>query len=245
MNPSQQFLRYEFKYPMPDYAARGILEELHYYGMEADPNLPPEQNGVTTVNSLYFDSPFLDDYQDKAGGFIDRKKIRVRIYEPLLTPSTKIMWLEKKAKHDMRVSKRRVPISFEVYQDIIYGSRLKLYARCKDLPHGPEIAAHVIQEHMRPQAIVRYQRIPLVSRRDSGFRITLDSNIEACRANDLCYTRPMTRVYSGTTVMEVKFSTMLPWWVKTLVQKHQLRRASFSKYANAMEVLHTYNPIPR
>ncbi|TSC72507.1 MAG: hypothetical protein G01um101470_317 [Parcubacteria group bacterium Gr01-1014_70] len=79
----------------------------------------------------------------------------------------------------------------------------------------------------------------------ADFRITLDSAIEACFSRDLCYSPPMKRVQPGTAVLEVKFSTLLPVWFRDMLRQYNVQRESFSKYANAMEALRIYNPVPR
>ena len=242
---SQLFNRYEFKYPMPDHVARSVLPYLLQHGMQLDPSVKKHGADSYTVNSLYFDSPLLDDYYDKAGGFLRRKKLRVRIYEPLLTSTTDEIWLEKKLKHDMHVAKKRIRIPFEHYKELLEGSRARLYALYRDTRYAPEILEHFLREKLRPHAMVRYQRAPLYTDDLLNIRVTLDSNIEACFSRDLCYPRSMTRVYPGTTVMEVKFSTLVPSWLKTLIRRLQLERASFSKYTNAVETLRKYNPLPR
>lgn len=239
------FKRYEFKYPIPDSMAAGMHDLLLRYGMQPDPAVIHKEHPSYTVTSLYFDTPTLNDYKDKAGGFLDRKKIRARIYEQHLTSDTKEIWLEKKAKHDMRISKHRILLTWDAYQELLAGSRTHLLHRYNRNSYAMEIISHIVRERMKPRLIVRYKRIPLVMPGPANFRITLDSNIETCSSNDLCYTPSMQLLRPGTTVMEVKFETILPSWLKTILQRYNLERASFSKYANSVEMLQTHNPIPR
>lgn len=241
----QTFNRYEFKYPMPDRIAQGIHALLLRYGMEPDPSAIHKQDHAYTVTSVYFDSPVLGDYNDKAGGFLSRKKIRVRIYTPTLTEDTPEIWLEKKAKHDMRVRKSRILLPFEGYRTLLNGSRTSFLQHYGKSPHGHEIIHHLIRDQMKPHIIVRYQRAPLVGYGPADFRVTFDSNMETCFSRDLCYTPAMKNVYPGSTIMEVKFSSILPFWFKDMLRRYNLERASFSKYTNALETLRTYNPIPR
>lgn len=39
------------------------------------------QNGVYSIRSLYFDDYWDTAYNDKTGGFDDRKKFRIRLYD--------------------------------------------------------------------------------------------------------------------------------------------------------------------
>ena len=242
---SQLFNRYEFKSPLPDYMTESILPTLLKYGMELDPSVQKHGNHFYTVNSLYFDSPLRDDYYDKGGGFINRKKIRIRVYEDILTQKTDEIWLEKKLKRDMHVAKKRICIPFEHYKELLKGSRAHMLALYKDSRYGAELLEDIIRQNMRPHVAVQYKRVPLIVPGSSDLRITLDSDIKACFSSDLCYSPAMTWVYPGTTVIEVKFSTLIPSWLKSLITRCGLQRASFSKYTNSVEALRTYNPLPR
>lgn len=230
---------------MPDSMKNGLHDLLLRYGMQPDPSVIQKNDHAYTVTSLYFDSPALDDYKDKAGGFMNRKKIRTRIYGPYLTSETREIWLEKKAKHDMRVNKHRIRLSYDAYQELLNGSRTNLLHRYNGSEFAMEIVSHIVRERMKPVLIVRYKRIPLIMPGPADFRITLDSDIETCYSHDLCYTPSMQLLRPGTTIMEVKFSTILPSWFKGILQRYNLQRSSFSKYANAVELLRTHHPIPR
>lgn len=218
---------------------------LHKNGMVADPHAMQHQGDRYPVTSLYFDSPLLSDYHDKAGGFMERKKIRVRIYTPALTRATPEIWLEKKEKYDMRVAKKRVQLTHEDYKALIDESYAYLLKRFCSSRYGKEIIHTIIRECMKPRAIVRYSRIPLVSRSYSDLRMTLDSRIEACLAEDMWYTPPMTPVAQHAAVLEVKFSRIIPQWFRTMRDHHSLMRTSFSKYTNSLEAIYRYRPIPR
>lgn len=249
-NPSvekygQKFLRYEFKYPMPDHIARSIHALLLRYGMRPDPSAAERPGHTYTVTSLYLDSPQLNDYYDKAGGFLVRKKVRIRIYEPFLTQTTPEIWLEKKQKHDMLIAKKRIRLSFDAYQKLINGSATSFLREQHASKAGMEIMSCIVREQLKPLLIVRYERAPLLGYGPADLRITFDSNIQTCFSKDLCYTPSMKNVQAGTTVMEVKFSTVLPSWFREITHRYNLVRTSFSKYANSLETLHPFNPLPR
>lgn len=242
----QIFNRYEFKYPIPQILERTITDLVNHQGMEPDPRSIGLENNTYPVTSLYFDSPRMEDYADKAGGFLSRKKIRVRIYAQKLTPSTSELWLERKDKYDMKISKRRIALDHDLYDNLIGGKEKSLYSRIKEKEvHAAAIFYPIFSENMKPAIIVRYERAPLISRRFSDLRITFDSNIEACQSNDLGYTRFMVPVAQGKTIMEVKFTHLLPYWFHSLIEQFGLVRQTFSKYANGVEAVYKYHPIPR
>ena len=60
-----------------------------------------------------------------------RKKIRIRIYSPKLTEATEGIWLEKKEKHDMVISKKRIRLTYESYNALIHGPYLKVIEKIR------------------------------------------------------------------------------------------------------------------
>jgi len=234
----QSFNRFEFKYIIPHFEARAIKTELLLSGMQPDVHAAKNENHSYIVNSLYFDTPRFDDYADKAGGFLKRKKIRIRIYTPKLTPSTSEIWLEKKEKYEMVVSKRRMPLSHAMYDTLIRGPYLHALK-------GHHTFDELITQSMKPVMEVRYQREPLLWPTQQNLRITFDSHIEAAKNSDLRLTRLFHNVAPGRTVMEVKFLGALPFWFRKLLKEFDLRRSSFSKYVEAVETVYRNHPIPR
>ena len=280
----QQFTRYEFKYQITPAIAEAIRARLLRFGMEPDPGSIKYPNNTYPVTSLYFDTPTMSDYHDKAGGFLRRKKIRVRIYAPYLAEKQSVaffsrlnpiysiiasprcdaarkmglssdadeknatsllslsaipkIWLEKKEKHEMLVLKKRVLLSLEEYDNLLYGSRLALV---QNYP----LFLPLLTDSMHSTAMVRYQREPLVSPYQSNLRITFDSLIEACHTHDLRFPMPMISIAKYFVIMEVKFSFGLPHWFRLILSEFNLRRQSFSKYGESMEALHRFHPIPR
>jgi SPX domain protein involved in polyphosphate accumulation len=243
----EQFSRYEFKYPMSTSQAQAISRDLRALGMEPDPFSARNADHRYTVSSLYFDSVRMNDYGEKAGGFLKRKKNRIRIYTPQLDESTTEIWLEQKGKYEMRVSKDRVRLSREQYDDLVNGFTYKTFRSLATSEHQAtrHIFYSLFAEAMRPKIFVRYTREPLFSPKWKDLRITFDTNIEACETTSLCYPRFMHRVSPGTVVMEVKFSVLLPGWLKNIIQSYNLERTTFSKYGLSVESIYRYHPIPR
>lgn len=234
----QTFNRFEFKYLVSKTDAIILHQKLIRFGMGADPAAVLNPNHAYTVNSLYFDTPTMEDYADKAGGFLARKKIRIRIYTQKLDAQTKEIWLEKKEKHEMLVSKKRIRLSHEDYKNLIAGSALTIVHENREfLP--------IIAQSMRPKVEVRYKRIPLVYPHQDNLRITFDSHIEACANNDLRMDHQMKKILFNQTIMEVKFSVALPHWFRALLDEFHLERLAFSKYGRSVEKIHQLHPIPR
>lgn len=234
---NENLARFEFKYvldPVTALKARDFVESI---GLAPDMNTPANPY---TVTSLYFDSFGLDDYYDKAGGFLVRKKVRIRAYADAFHTNAFDLYFEVKNKHDMFISKERAVISKKQWNDIVSGDFKGLF---------PLFDYQITREGRIPTVIVRYEREAFEDWFYGRVRVTFDRNIEAIRpGTDLQEGQrwyDMVPVSDQETVMEVKFSERLPWWFSFMVEKLDLERAAYSKYAHAVDALYQYDPLPR
>jgi len=85
--------RFEFKYVLDPYTAYRLQNYIEKVGLKSDER---SKNGPYTVNSLYFETPFLDDYYDKDASLLVRKKMRARMYEESWKNNLDAVWLEIK-----------------------------------------------------------------------------------------------------------------------------------------------------
>ncbi len=234
--------RFEFKYVLNSaqaHAARDIVAQL----MERDPAAGTQ--GWYTVTSLYFDTPQLGDYYDKSGGFLERKKLRARIYAEYWDGKSSV-WIETKKKHDMAFQKTRALLSPEEWQELCSHSYATLLARArpaKDQIALEEFVWYMLQEGRRPTAHVRYKRTPFLQEDDETLRITFDEDIRCARASDLS-PQPFADRITEQIIMEVKFATRLPAWFHSMIKKLDIRRESFSKYGHSIDTFYRHNPLP-
>jgi len=235
MNTSKEkHKRYEFKYLLDPVKYMLVKDFLKSVGLRSDSYAP---NGKYRVTSLYFDTYGNDDYYDKSAGILTRKKLRARIYGYDLDDNVVNVFLEIKHKHDMFISKDRKVIPIEEWNK----------AHCGDL--FSSFGFDLSNEGRVPNIIVSYDREPFVDDYVSKVRLTLDSDIQVRADDDLkCTPRHLydtIPVLDSDVVLEIKFSGSLPWWFGLMVRKFNLSRLSYSKYANALERRHMYNPLPR
>lgn len=233
----EQLARFEFKYELDPVTALEVRDFIETIGLARDTRTPVNPYIVT---SLYFDTFGLDDYYDKAGGFLDRKKIRIRAYANTLLSNNFDLFFEIKNKHDMFISKDRAIISQKKWKEIVAGNFSGLYS---------VFDYHIFKEGRVPTAIIRYQREAFETWFYGKVRITFDTEIRAVRPdidleNDESWHD--TALVSGPlTIMEVKFSERLPWWFSFMKEKFELERTAYSKYAHAIDALYRYDPLPR
>lgn len=234
---------------MESFVAQRIETEIKKYGMKSSKHATA-QNGEYCVTSLYFDSYDLNDYYEKLGGLLNRKKLRARIYEPQLKES-KVICLELKKKHDMRVHKKRLnlsPFEWQIFLEKGPASLLKKQEDSSQKEIKEEILWNFLAMPVRPIAIVRYLRKPYMLNLDfNDLRITFDRRIEACKADSLNYTgimEPVRTTKGKGVIMEVKFAHLIPFWLRRIIQKYNLRRDTFSKYSNSIYAINRHDPLP-
>ena len=211
--------RHEFKY-LISYSdmlkLRKKLNEL--LEIDRDPN-------GYLIRSLYFDSVNDDDYYDKLGGEIDRKKIRLRIYEP----NTDFVKLEIKAKYDIHQLKKSLIINRKTAEELIDGN----YGVLLDYDNDTAKEAYVILREglYKPKIIIEYKRIAYLTKTTT--RITFDYDIkcsdnvkkffdESINYNDL--------VTKKDIVLEVKFDRFLEPHISNILADYSVNQQSVSKY---------------
>ena len=229
------FQRFEFKYLVLASTVEGIIPELLHY-MDCDPYAFASPDRSYGVRSLYFDSTGLDCYYQKIEGHRTRKKLRIRVYEGDLMPSSKV-YLEIKRKYDSVVVKDRVAMTQADCAALLRGS----YAPASLLIEGDQ---NTLDEFfwlfnynaMVPQNMVYYRRRPFFAKFDPGFRVTIDSGLRTALATWFNESGQEFEVDRGIAIIEVKFHNILPEWFHHLIRKYQLTRVAYSKYCQALEV---------
>lgn len=239
------FERYEIKYPIRERLIPSISTMLSTYGMKLDEQAALTAQQSYVVTSLYFESPELTSYYDKSGGFLDRQKIRIRIYERNLDDAGDAIFLEQKTKHDMNIKKIRTQITREDYADLIAGNTTQVALRHKGNAILQTIAHALRLSNARPHMVVQYTRTPFVSTTRPFFRITFDTGLRTGRSSDLRDVRGMEKFQGGEAVMELKYNAFLPTWFMRILTAFDLSRDAFSKYALGMETLYRFHSLPR
>ena len=177
------------------------------------------------VRSLYFDSINDIDYYEKLDGLINRKKIRLRIYEP----NAGKVKLDLKSKYDYHQQKESLVITKEEAEELIKENYSIL------LNHKEEIAGKIYTilttNCYKPKVIIEYLRIAYTTRNDT--RITFDYNIK--KSNDVNSFFDENINYLNITppqniVLEIKFNRFLEPYISNVLGKYVANKESISKY---------------
>lgn len=177
------------------------------------------------IRSLYFDSIEDNDYYDKLGGEVNRKKIRLRIYD---TKSNKVK-LELKSKFDTHQIKESLIITKDDAEKLIKEDYSVL------LNYSNEIAQkiYVILKKgiYKPKIIIEYQRIAYTT--NTTTRLTFDYNIKSSTNINKFFKENIN--YDNLTsnkdiVLEVKFDRFLEPYISNILSSYQSQFQSVSKY---------------
>jgi SPX domain protein involved in polyphosphate accumulation len=206
--------------------------------MRADENAL--EGAYYPIVSVYYDNEERDCFWEKEHRVPSRRKMRVRIYgssEGRLPPT---VFVEIKHKCDGRGVKRRLRVSLEEAYWISAGNAPRIPLRPLDMRIVDEIHYLVKQRKFKPCMAMRYDREAFADKDpESDLRVTFDTGI-AYRFENL-EAKPDDHDFSdyllppGYSVMEVKVTGAVPYWMTRLVGETGCILQGHSKYNNALE----------
>ena len=211
--------RHEYKFVIP-YDEMLRLREKFNKLLDIDRNY----NGYM-IRSLYFDSVDDEDYYDKLNGEMNRKKIRLRIYDP----KGELVKLELKAKYDYHQLKESLIIKKEDAKELIKGNYNILLNYQEDL--AKRIYIILMSGYYKPKVIIEYQRIAYMGKTTTritfDFEIKSSTNIEDFFEDNVNY---IENIDKKDVVLEVKFDRLLEPYISTILDKYISISQSVSKY---------------
>lgn len=243
----RHFQRFEFKYLITPEQEREIKKRVYPY-MESDVFASQTVDKSYQVNSLYFDSPRLFYYHQKIDGVQRRKKIRIRTYRNngVFVPYG---FLEIKRKHDAVILKDRFVLENRAWRLFVQpGSAGTMLAAGADQYQRKVMEEYLWEQTLRmlaPAVLVIYDREPCLGKMNKNVRITFDKRIRAKLTDDPFYGGADTTDVSGRmTVMELKFTGTLPFYIANVIQEFNLERIAYSKYCHAVDACGLLVPEP-
>lgn len=227
-------VRKEIKYVVPLGIALAIKENLDRL-LQRDGHCA---DGPYLVRSLYFDSVNQIDFAEKLAGVIDRKKVRLRVYDG----DASMCKLEIKQKTDDRQQKLSLIISAADAAELARGNIKVLQNYFGSSQTSLKAYGIMAQGHYRPVVQIAYDRLayryPMYDT-----RVTLDMNVRSSESNmdifssDVCYTP----ILWESAVLEVKYSGKLMGFLSALFARFHLTQGAYSKYCAGRPVFYDFN----
>ena len=188
------------------------------------------------IRSLYFDTPFDDDFMEKQAGVEHRRKVRLRCYDP----NSDFAMLELKQKQGVQQMKRSLKVCREDTKRLIAGDYAVLLSYPE--PFAAEMYALMQTRCYRPKTIVEYNRKAFIAK-ENKIRITFDNQIVSTESDWNIFARDLNMypvLDPFQVVLEVKFNGFLLDYIKDLLSNVQKSELSVSKYMLARQASYRY-----
>ena len=214
--------RYEMKYLMTP-------EQTAYFKESVSAYMRVDKFGLTSIASLYYDTPNYRLIRTSIEKPPFKEKIRLRSYG--LATDASPVFLELKRKAYGIVYKRRVQSTIPLVEKFFYGEG--------DICAGGQINREITTfrdyyQTLVPACLIIYDRVAYFQP-DGDLRLTID-HCPRYRYEDLNLTTSMAGtplLPEGYTILEVKVQQAVPLWLSALLTKGQIYKTSFSKYGEA------------
>tara|TARA_B100001250_G_C19712554_1_gene749877 strand:+ start:48 stop:776 length:729 start_codon:yes stop_codon:yes gene_type:complete len=194
-----------------------------------------DQNGNYNIRSLYFDDIRNSSLFEKQSGILVRKKYRIRIYNL----NDDIIKLEKKSRIGHFINKETVRISKEQYYKIISKNYDFLIDSKKSLLR--EFYLDLKINMYKPEVIVDFVR-EAFTYNINNIRITFDKKLESgLKSVDLFNKKLVktTAIDEPKMILEVKYDSFLPDFIKNALQISASQRYAISKYVICRKYIKT------
>jgi SPX domain protein involved in polyphosphate accumulation len=184
------------------------------------------------VRSLYFDSLDYQSYNEKLEGNFGRFKFRIRSYSQTRDQDA-VIRVEIKVRQGARMEKYGAIVSTAVYDDFMQ----RYHWECEPDPVLIEFERNVHARILRPKVLIEYQREGFQTRERDGIRITFDHHVSSAQSRGLFPEYAFFRQHSPhQIVLEIKHRDQKPDWLKQIVQAHNLKMETNSKYYQGIEL---------
>jgi SPX domain protein involved in polyphosphate accumulation len=250
MCDAQLIERREYKYFVDEDTVELIRNAIRPF-CQLDPYSEKSPTHQYAIESLYFDTPQFALFWANDREAVERFKVRVRSYPGATSDD---VFLEVKRRANDVIVKSRGRISRSQWNAL---SRSGKIAEPEGLNKKQRKAMERFLflsavHHLRPVALVRYEREAYFSLIDDYARITFDRLICSTPKSDLAPSTStpnwryqdhavMQKTPSAKTLVELKFTSNTPRWLIGIVKQLDLMRSSFSKYGTAVRTWYSDN----
>ncbi len=214
--------RIEFKYIL-------TKEQTEYLKEQLIGHMKVDKYGLTSIASLYYDTPDFRLIRTSLEKPKFKEKIRLRSYG--LATLTSPVYLELKRKVNGIVYKRRIKTNINLVNDF--------FEKKEQLDDNNQIGKEITYfrdyyKNLKPVCIIIYDRVAYYEP-DSNLRLTLDGN-PRYRFDNLNLTDSLegtSILPDDKTILEIKIQGAMPLWLSHILDQGQIRKGSISKYGEA------------
>jgi len=225
------FRRFEFKYHVPRAIADRIIPQMLNYMIWDEYS---HCDDGYEVNSLYMDTSGFKCYHDKIDGIMNRKKIRIRVYDKNWDDDSSIFF-ELKRRSGEVILKDRYIIQGRDFKGFLNNPFSLLNKEEYKNDFLNEFLWEFNAYRMKPAVLVNYIRKPFFSKFDKQFRVTFDYNLSFAKPDGLNFNVYYEKIYHDLVIMEVKFNGAMPHWFHDIIEMYKLTKDTFSKYCAGIE----------
>ncbi|CAN5892917.1 polyphosphate polymerase domain-containing protein [soil metagenome] len=203
--------------------------------------------GRYLTDTLYLDTPQLHCYWATVDDAGDRYKLRMRGYPSL---GEGPVFFEVKRRISESVRKTRGWFNGP-WQQVLLDGTPELLATIdpRQRPAIDNFICHYHRSPMLPRCLVRYEREPYMSLIDEYARVTFDRHVTYQAASELSLigdTDHWTPIddaasqrgmapSSSSVLLELKFTSVVPSWMRSMIQTLGVQRLAFCKYTRAVD----------
>ena len=218
--------RYELKFKLSK-------DQLAFFQNEISKYMKIDQYGLTTVSSLYFDTPNFSLINKSIEKPKFKEKIRLRSYGP--STKTSPVFLEIKRKLDDIVYKRRIRTTEEEVNKFLNGD----YEFEKEQISRELKAFKEEHPYLEPKYLIIVDRVAYYQE-NSDLRITIDTNpkYRTYNLNLHSGTDGIPLLEEGGAILEIKVQYSIPAWLSAILAKGKIYKTSFSKVGTAHILSH-------
>lgn len=221
-NPIVVMKRYELKYILSREQTDLLITRLKGH-------MEPDRFGLTSIASLYYDTPEYRLIRASIEKPVFKEKIRLRSYG--LATRQSPVFLELKRKAYGIVYKRRVQSTIPQVE--------KFFSKEGDIMAGGQINREItyFRDYYRelvPACLIIYDRVAYFEP-GGDLRLTIDYR-PRFRLDDLrldCSMDGSLLLSPGQTILELKVQQSVPLWLTDILSEGQIKKGSISKYGEA------------
>jgi hypothetical protein len=229
--------RFELKYLIDEALAPSIREFVRSY-LELDDYGVGRPNMAYPVQSIYLDSDELATHKAVVNGTKNRFKLRLRYYDD--HPHTPVFF-EVKARVNNCILKQRCGVKRDAVELLVAGQLPeRQHMLSKEPKHLVALQRfNFLLHHLnaKPKLHNCYLREAWVSPMDNSVRITFDRKVMVepyFRAKPIIRLENPAEVYPGHTILEIKFTSRFPNWVREMVRIFDLMQFAAAKYSEGV-----------